>query len=80
MSNQAHRPSRRLLRVLMPVLAVILGSAVPVPARGDAAHDTVSNPASASFADTFADPSIIQAKNGWYYESSTSSRRLHDYD
>src|SRR5215217_7360950 len=31
-----------------------------------------SNPVSASFADTFADPSIIKAKDGYWYAYGTS--------
>jgi beta-xylosidase len=37
------------------------------PARG-----TYQNPVSKSFADTFADPSIIEAKDGWWYAYSTA--------
>ncbi len=33
---------------------------------------TYENPVSASYADTFADPAIIEAKDGWWYAYSTA--------
>ena len=40
--------------------------------RPRGAGPTYRNPISASFADTFADPSIIEAKDGWWYAYSTA--------
>ncbi|GAA1847482.1 family 43 glycosylhydrolase [Microlunatus capsulatus] len=44
----------------------------PVAATAAPARATYENPVSASFADTFADPSIIEAKDGWWYAYSTA--------
>lgn len=65
--------SRRRLRVLLALgtALLLLGNgatsvAAPVATR------TYTNPISKSFADTFADPSIIHAKDGWWYAYSTA--------
>ncbi|WP_353952334.1 family 43 glycosylhydrolase [Knoellia sp. S7-12] len=50
-------------------LAVSLGLAPAGAADGGA---TTTNPVSKSFADSFADPSVIQAKDGWWYAYSTA--------
>lgn len=42
----------------------------PQPSPGEVA--IFSNDISKSFADTFADPSVIQAKDGWWYAYSTA--------
>ena len=48
-------------------------TAVTVPtAAAQPAPATYQNPVSASFADTFADPSLIEAKDGWWYAYSTA--------
>ncbi|MET0693331.1 MAG: family 43 glycosylhydrolase, partial [Propionibacteriaceae bacterium] len=49
-------------------LMVLSGSA----ASARPPQPTITNPASQSFADTFADPSIIEAKDGWWYAYSTA--------
>ncbi len=46
-------------------LAGTATAAVPTPS-------TYVNPVSRSFADTFADPSIIEGKDGWWYAYSTA--------
>jgi arabinan endo-1,5-alpha-L-arabinosidase len=55
---------------LSTALATVAG---PVVAAAEPTRRaTYSNAVSESFADTFADPSIIQAKDGWWYAYSTA--------
>lgn len=66
---------RRVLVLMITVLSVIISfgqvvSAAPCHPAG--AGPDYRNPVSASFADTFADPSVIQAKDGWWYAYSTA--------
>src|SRR5215204_2632431 len=49
------------------LLCVLLASGI-----GQAQEGTYTNPVSKTFADTFADPSIIKAKNGYWYAYGTS--------
>ncbi len=67
--------SRSTLRLALRSLAVI-SSAVLLALSGSVASArppaVITNPVSQSFADTFADPSIIQAKDGWWYAYSTA--------
>src|SRR5829696_260610 len=49
------------------VLCVILASGI-----SRAQETTYTNPVSKTFADTFADPSIIKAKDGYWYSYGTS--------
>ncbi|GAA1437079.1 hypothetical protein GCM10009616_38150 [Microlunatus lacustris] len=69
-------PSRRRRRVRgIALLASALTGLGLVAAPGAAAGpatDTYRNPVSRSFADTFADPSVIEAKDGWWYAYSTA--------
>jgi hypothetical protein len=58
---------------LAPASAVAGGSSVAAPATGA----TYRNPVSAPFADTFADPSLIRGKDGWWYAYATSDP-LHE--
>lgn len=53
------------------VALLILGTG-PVAVAGTGGAPKISNPVSRSFADTFADPSIIHAKDGWWYAYSTA--------
>src|SRR3954447_12529610 len=68
----------RPIVILGPLTALVLLLAGPGPAAGAApAIATVertpySNPVSKTFADTFADPSLIRAKDGWWYAYGTS--------
>jgi len=59
---------------LLVVLAALVASPVPAVSESRAASlaPLIQNPASASFADTFADPAVIQAKDGWWYAYATS--------
>jgi arabinan endo-1,5-alpha-L-arabinosidase len=54
-------------------LAVVLGLCVVLASGiGRAQETTYTNPVSKTSADTFADPSIIKAKNGYWYSYGTS--------
>ncbi len=60
---------------LLAVLVLVIGLLAPAPeavARPAPARPLITNPASASFADTFADPAIIEGKDGWWYAYATS--------
>ncbi len=52
-----------MIRLVAPLLAALLGAG-PVPAY--------SNPVSANFADTFADPTVIRGQDGQWYAYATS--------
>ncbi len=64
----------RLATVLAAAaLAAAAVSAGPAAAGSSAADaPTYTNPVSAPFADTFADPSVIRGKDGWWYAYGTS--------
>src|SRR5215216_630956 len=60
-------PPKRFLAAALAVAAVAAGTtaaAAPAP--------TTTNAISSSFADTFADPSIIQGRDGYWYAYATS--------
>ncbi|SDS77471.1 Glycosyl hydrolases family 43 [Friedmanniella luteola] len=70
----ALRRRRRRLRGVALLASALTGLGL-VAAPGAAAGPstaTYQNPVSRSFADTFADPSIIEAKDGWWYAYSTA--------
>lgn len=58
----------------VPALLVLCLAAWLAPPSGAAAAPapTYTNPVSASFADTFADPAVIRGKDGWWYAFGTS--------
>lgn len=60
-----------LLRKCLVLLAVLAAAATPLTASADN-RPTTTNPVSSSFADTYADPSIIQGRDGWWYAYATS--------
>ena len=60
------------MKALIPVLAILLLLTTSAPADARRPGETVRNPISASFADTFADPAVIQGKDGWWYAYSTA--------
>ncbi|WP_122261334.1 family 43 glycosylhydrolase [Ornithinimicrobium cerasi] len=64
----------RTLRPTVSVLAALaLGGAVLSPLSSTAdEHGTYTNPVSESFADTYADPAVIQGKDGWWYAYATA--------
>jgi arabinan endo-1,5-alpha-L-arabinosidase len=58
---------------LAALLALALGAVTANPLSPAAAADaTYRNPVSSSFADTFADPAVIRAKDGWWYAYGTT--------
>lgn len=76
-----HRRARR--RVAVPVLVLALAALTPVAAAGDrgggghgGGHGgggaTYTNPVSAGFADTYADPAVIRGQDGWWYAYGTT--------
>ncbi len=60
------------MKALVPVLAILVLLTTSTPADAHRPTETVRNPISASFADTFADPALIQGKDGWWYAYSTA--------
>ncbi|MET1004647.1 MAG: glycoside hydrolase family 43, partial [Propionibacteriaceae bacterium] len=60
------------MKALVPLLAILLMLTMSAPADAREPGETVRNPVSASFADTFADPAVIQGKDGWWYAYSTA--------
>ncbi|MFC7406747.1 family 43 glycosylhydrolase [Georgenia alba] len=71
-----HRPlPRRVRRSLAPLLAVLLLlAATPAGAApGDPeTRVTYENPVTDGFSDTYADPAVIQGKDGWWYVYATA--------
>jgi arabinan endo-1,5-alpha-L-arabinosidase len=63
---------RRGLAPQLGVLAALalLGAVVATPPA--AAAETYRNPVSRTFADTFADPAVIHAEDGWWYAYGTT--------
>ncbi|WP_151524040.1 family 43 glycosylhydrolase [Serinicoccus kebangsaanensis] len=71
MSARARRP------LLAAVSALAVGAALMTPGLalaepGAGAEPTYTNAVSDSFADTYADPAVIQAKDGWWYAYATA--------
>ena len=69
------KPTSVFRTALATTLAITLGlgvAGVAVPGAGAGPTPTYHNAVSASFADTFADPAVIQAKDGWWYAYSTA--------
>ena len=54
------------------LLALCLAGVALAPGAGAAAPATYSNPVSRDFADTFADPAVIKAKDGYWYAYGTT--------
>jgi arabinan endo-1,5-alpha-L-arabinosidase len=70
-SPTGHRPlTGRLAAVLL--LALCLAGVALAPAAAQAAPATYTNPVSRDFADTFADPAVIKAKDGYWYAYGTT--------
>ena len=61
-------PSKRLLAAALAVAAVAAGTSAATAAP----MVTTTNAISSGFADTFADPSIIQGRDGYWYAYATS--------
>ena len=68
------RSPRRRTTSLAAALSLALAVLVVGPAGVTRAADapTYVNPVSKTFADTFADPSVIRGKDGWWYSYGTS--------
>jgi arabinan endo-1,5-alpha-L-arabinosidase len=62
--------SARRLGVVVALALALLGTVPAAPAGG--AADTYQNPVSRGFADTFADPAVIRAEDGWWYAYGTT--------
>jgi beta-xylosidase len=67
------------LRGTVAATATVVGMALLVPPGAAGAADSAlatgtayTNPVSKGFADTYADPSLIRAKDGWWYAYGTS--------
>jgi hypothetical protein len=59
----------------LAAVSLVLTALVTGPGAGSSSADaapTYTNPVSKSFADTFADPSVIRGKDGWWYSYGTS--------
>src|SRR5919107_5283510 len=55
-----------------PATGCLAGLALAPPAAAQAAPGTYTNPVSRDFADTFADPAVIKAKDGYWYAYGTT--------
>ncbi|MGI8459918.1 MAG: family 43 glycosylhydrolase, partial [Propionibacteriaceae bacterium] len=66
------RRVRRRTVVALAVAGLLTAPMIVSPAAAAPIRATYQNPVSASFADTFADPSVIQGKDGWWYAYSTA--------
>jgi hypothetical protein len=53
-------------------LAALLVTGTGATASGARTGQTYRNPMSGAFADTFADPAVVRAKDGWWYAYGTS--------
>lgn len=61
----------RTTAALAATTVLAIAGALGAPA-GAAGEGTYTNPVSESFADTYADPAVIQAKDGWWYAYATA--------
>jgi arabinan endo-1,5-alpha-L-arabinosidase len=66
-----HRPPSGHLAVVL-LFALCLAGVALGPSAALAAPGTYTNPVSRDFADTFADPSVIRAKDGYWYAYGTT--------
>jgi arabinan endo-1,5-alpha-L-arabinosidase len=66
-----HRRVRALIATTALLAALPLASASPADA-GAPSRATYRNPVSAAVGDTYADPSVIRGKDGWWYAFATS--------
>lgn len=65
--------SPRLRPLLAAPAALALGLSLSAPGLAiDENGGSYTNPVSSSFADTYADPAVIQAKDGWWYAYATA--------
>ena len=66
-----HHPLTGRLAILL-LLALTLTGVALLPGAAGAAPGAYLNPVSRGFADTFADPSVIRAKDGYWYAYGTT--------
>ena len=59
-------------RRALALLALCLALVTLAPTAAGAAAATYTNPVSRGFADTFADPAVIRAEDGWWYAYGTT--------
>jgi arabinan endo-1,5-alpha-L-arabinosidase len=67
-----HRPLTDRLAAAVLLLALCLAWVALTPGVAGAAPGTYTNPVSRDFADTFADPAVIRAKDGYWYAYGTT--------
>jgi len=67
-----HRPLTDRLAAAVLLLALCLAGVALTPGVAGAAPGTYTNPVSRDFADTFADPAVIRAKDGYWYAYGTT--------
>ena len=67
-----HRPLTDRLAAAVLLLALCLAGLALTPGAAGAAPGTYTNPVSRDFADTFADPAVIRAKDGYWYAYGTT--------
>ena len=65
------RLTDRLAAALL-LLALCLAGVAIAPGAARAGPGTYTNPVSKDFADTFADPAVIKAKDGYWYAYGTT--------
>ena len=66
---------RRTTGAALAAVSLVLTVLVTGPGAASSSADaapTYTNPVSKPFADTFADPSLIRGKDGWWYAYGTS--------
>ena len=66
---------RRTTGAALAAVSLVLTVLVTGPGAASSSADagpTYTNPVSKTFADTFADPSVIRGKDGWWYSYGTS--------
>lgn len=66
------RLTRSLAALVLGCGTVLPAAAAPAPDSGTAPASTYRNAVSDSFSDTYADPSVIQGKDGWWYAYATA--------
>ncbi len=66
------KTTNRDWRLAVRACFVVLGLALFMSGGASAQNDSYTNPVSKDFADTFADPAVIKAKDGYWYAFGTS--------
>jgi beta-xylosidase len=71
-SPARQRPFADRLAAAVLLLALCLAGVALAPGTAEAGPGTYTNPVSRDFADTFADPAVIRAKDGFWYAYGTT--------